>query len=143
MGLDMYLEKEYYVGGDGINVDVGGGKIINAKKLIEDIGYWRKANYIHHWFIENCADGIDDCKRIYVSEENISELYETVCKVLKSKETELLPPCTGFFFGSDEIDEYYWEGLEHTKDVLENVIKGIEKNEKEKIYPSIYYQASW
>lgn len=30
-------------------------------EIHEEIGYWRKANEIHNWFVEHVQDGIDDC----------------------------------------------------------------------------------
>ena len=30
------------------------------------VGYWRKVNAIHNWFIENLTDGEDNCQPIYV-----------------------------------------------------------------------------
>ena len=30
-------------------------------RIIEQVGYWRKANQIHNWFVENVQDGEDDC----------------------------------------------------------------------------------
>lgn len=52
--------------------------------LIIEIGYWRKANAIHKWFVENVQDGNDDCKDAYVSEEKLQELSKTIDKVLKA-----------------------------------------------------------
>ena len=26
------------------------------------VAYWRKANAIHSWFVENCQDGVDECQ---------------------------------------------------------------------------------
>ena len=30
-------------------------------RITENVAYWRKANHIHNWFVENVQDGIDDC----------------------------------------------------------------------------------
>ena len=35
------------------------------------IGYWRKANAIHGWFVRECQEGIDECQ------EGIDECQET------------------------------------------------------------------
>ena len=32
------------------------------KMIIERVGYWRKANQIHNWFVNRVQDGIDDCE---------------------------------------------------------------------------------
>lgn len=55
-------------------------------EIVEDMGYWRKANAIHNWIIDNVADGVDDCKEVYFSEEDMKELLDICKKVLaKSK----------------------------------------------------------
>ena len=77
-------------------------------------GYWRKANQIHGWFVENVQNGVDECKKTYVPKEKLIELKE-LCEDLlhtkdKQKAQELLPATSGFFFGStDTNDKYYWE----------------------------------
>ncbi len=49
----------------------------------EEVGYWRKANHIHNWFIRNCAGGDGSLKRseagIVVSREKL-RLLRYVCE---------------------------------------------------------------
>lgn len=66
MGLDMYLYQELQ-GADSVQ-----------------IGYWRKANAIHRWFVENVQDGNDDCGEYEVSADQLRELLELCRKVLES-----------------------------------------------------------
>jgi hypothetical protein len=88
MGLDMYLEKKTYVSisdRNGLKV-TGLTSAIDPSKvkyIIEEAGYWRKANAIHQWFVENVQDGEDDCKEYEVSAEQMEELLDLVKKVLK------------------------------------------------------------
>jgi hypothetical protein len=49
---------------------------------------------------------------------------------------ELLPTEAGFFFGSQEYDEYYYRDLELTKRILEAAIADAEGGD-------YYYQSSW
>jgi hypothetical protein len=51
---------------------------------------------------------------------------------------KLLPTQSGFFFGSTEIDEYYWHDLRRTLDILNKAIELEEEHDC-----SISYQASW
>ena len=116
------------------------------------VGYWRKANAIHSWFLENCAardeldNPIDDCRPIEIPLEKLEELFITCKKVLKdpSLAEELLPTEDGFFFGSIEYDEDYFDAIEDTIDIIEPVIKfirhNIENNDKSW---DVIYQASW
>jgi hypothetical protein len=48
------------------------------------VAYWRKANQIHNWFVENVQDGNDDCKDYYVSRKQLEELRDTCKAVLLS-----------------------------------------------------------
>lgn len=49
----------------------------------EDVGYWRKANQIHNWFVCNVQDGEDDCGCYEVGKEQLEDLLER-CKIVKS-----------------------------------------------------------
>ena len=57
---------------------------------------------------------------------------KTVDEVLKDRNIEkaarILPPVSGFFFGSNQIDDYYWEDLEYTQKSLTDLLN----NEKYK-----------
>ena len=78
MGLDMYLTKETYIGANYEFNEIGGTleltregspipiKLNRVVSISERIGYWRKANQIHNWFVENVQGGEDDCKKYYV-----------------------------------------------------------------------------
>lgn len=158
MGLDMYLRKKIYVGANfehneiagEINITKGGEPFkVNMNKVtyvIEDWGDWRKANAIHQWFVENVQEGKDDCREYYVSEEKLNELLEN-CRKVKANPTlapELLPTQGGFFFGSTDYDEYYWDDIDLTISIIENAIQDREVvNGKEYIRGDIYYSSSW
>lgn len=54
-------------------------------RIIDEVGYWRKANQIHNWFVEHIQDGVDDCNyHREVTEEDLEELRDTCIKVLES-----------------------------------------------------------
>lgn len=145
MGLDMYLERDIYIGGNYAHNNITGvidlyrkGEPINIdlKKvtdITEQVGYWRKANAIHNWFVQNCQDGKDECQRTEVAYEHLLELKALCQKTLNEQNSELLPPVGGFFFGSTEIDQGYWDDL---KDTI-NIIDGCPPD------GYYYYQASW
>jgi hypothetical protein len=96
MGLDMYLSKKTYVkvwnhqkpcNKYKVTVKKGNKNVdsIQADRITyveEEIGYWRKANHIHNWFVQNCQDGVDDCRSAYVSVDQLEELID-LCKKVK------------------------------------------------------------
>lgn len=45
------------------------------------VGYWRKANAIHQWFVDNCQDGIDDCRSVIVEREQLQTL-KSLCETI-------------------------------------------------------------
>jgi hypothetical protein len=164
MGLDMYLTKKTYIGAKyehrgvngNIDITINGSPVnINLNRVSstsEEVGYWRKANQIHRWFVENVQDGEDDCGEYTVSRQDFHNLLETVNLVLNAKGTpeessviaDNLPPTDGFFFGSTEIDEWYWEDLEKTKQTVSDVLAEMDEDSKNPdMWADYYYSSSW
>ena len=120
MGLDMYLTRETYIGAEFSHRQIDGTIFITKEgarvpinfnqisEIIESVAYWRKANAIHKWFVDNVQNGTDDCGKYRVTVEQLKQLVKACKDILKdhSKAGELLPPQGGFFFGSTEIDEW-------------------------------------
>jgi hypothetical protein len=150
MGLDMYLDKRTYVkqwdhidetkqykvevtrGGEPTNIDPK-----KVKYIIEEAGYWRKANAIHKWFVDNCQDGVDDCRDAYVGFNDLQALLD-LCRIViidKSKAEQLLPSTSGFFFGNTEYDEWYYNDITNTIAILEEAL--------EDEHGDFYYSSSW
>ena len=96
MGLDMYLTKRVYVKNwdymsknEKHQITVKGPRAsrVDPKEIsciIMEVGYWRKANQIHNWFVENVQGGVDDCKEYYVECSQLEELLNTCKKVLEN-----------------------------------------------------------
>jgi len=150
MGLDMYLYKKVYVGANyehrnitgKIEIYENGNPIpVPFKKVSEivlQVGYWRKSNAIHRWFVDNVQDGVDECQEAYVSKENMQALLD-VCKKVKADKSlasKLLPAQSGFFFGSTAYDEGYYADIEDTIKILEDALT----NSGDGYF---YYQSSW
>lgn len=123
MGLDMYLQKKTYVKNwdhmqpndkHAVTVKKGGEtrKDIKPERvsyITEEVAYWRKANAIHKWFVDECQGGVDDCRTAYVSRDQLGELVSLCERVLSSVETVPGTLSTG--------TSYYPDGrvVEHTK----------------------------
>jgi hypothetical protein len=151
MGLDMYLEKRtdvrqwnFQKEEDQFEVVVKKGGVtypkINPKNvttIVEEAGYWRKANAIHRWFVENVQDNVDNCGEYFVPLSSLEELLELCEKVKLNPEQadELLPTSSGFFFGGDEYDEWYFDKIDYTIEVLKEAL-----SDKDSSY---YYSSSW
>lgn len=153
MGLDMFLMKETYIGaGYEFNevkgtVDItrqGESIPINFNRIstiTEEVGYWRKANHIHNWFVQNVQGGRDECQKSYVSKEDLEKLLSICKEVLAdhSRAPELLPTTSGFFFGGTDYDEYYFQDVQDTINIIEPLLKELEENSM----GDVYYQSSW
>lgn len=92
--------------------------------------YWRKANAIHAWFDRLEDKELDNCEERSVSLEQLQELLETCERLLRDRddpdskslpEAEL-PTQGGFFFGSEEYGDWYYEQLENTVQQLKPAI---------------------
>lgn len=129
MGLDMFLRGKRFLSRYSNPNDKEVISEINKKfpelsdwqeppiqEIIIEVAYWRKANAIHRWFVENVQDGIDNCGYYYVSREKLEELRELCIKALKGEAAarRALPTESGFFFGSTDYDEWYFKSIEDT-----------------------------
>jgi hypothetical protein len=154
MGLDMYLYKKTFLWTgeyvreekrDTITITQGGNPhpSINPKRIkevVEEVGYWRKANQIHNWFVENVQKGMDDCAEYKVDVEQLRDLLNLCEDVLDdhSKAPQLLPRSSGFFFGSTDYDDYYFEQVQNTYDILMSIMSAEDYDIEE-----YSYRASW
>ena len=152
MGLDQYLTARrflwIYANGEGQDADIGKGirELLpeigdyRPRNISIEVGYWRKANAIHKWFVDNCQDGIDDCREVYVGREDLEKLLGVVNEVLAdiTKANELLPSQGGFFFGSTDYEGGYQRDLKDTKKILEKLLF----NKSLKGW-DFYYRSSW
>jgi hypothetical protein len=166
MGLDMYLNVSERISSHDFNrVDNQVSYTDNPRytNVIEAAGikvkdntassvsvewtaiYWRKSNQIHNWFVTYLADGVDECQRISVGRGDLVILHDRCSTLLDTRSNELamelLPPASGFFFGSIDIDEWYWSDIEETHKQLTELLDEI--TEENKWNYEIEYQASW
>lgn len=154
MGLDMYLSAKKYMSKYFDPADSEKIKSINelfgvegeedgdygAQEVIFRVAYWRKANQIHQWFVDNCQDGTDDCREYWVGRDQLETLLNTCKTVLEFPERaeELLPTQSGFFFGGTDYDEFYQTDLQYTIDRFEKILA-----DPALIKSDFYYQSSW
>ena len=108
--------------------------------LKDNIAYWRKANAIHKWFVKNVQDGEDNCEMYEVEKEQLENLLLDCKRSINDPVVakELLPTCSGFFFGGTDYDEWYTESLKYTIEVATKILETTDF-EKE----VVAYRASW
>ena len=118
MGLDMQLVDQYD----------------------NELMYWRKANAIHNWFIQNCLDGKDknDGKKTLITREKLSELLKVCLKVLyDSKRANVYLPVDGYL--SSMRDTWYFQDIINTINTIGDILDN-DDNEKP---IQVYYTSSW
>lgn len=120
MGLDMYLTGRK----DGVETD---------------LGYWRKANAVHNFFVEVVQNGEDECQEIAVSVSDLHTLMNACRDVLDNpgEAESILPTVGGFFFGSTEYDSGYFDDIRHTIKVVEDALAFANEGGE------VFYQSSW
>lgn len=142
-------------------------------RIMDQVAYWRKANAIHDWFVNNVQDGEDDCQyHDEVTQADLIKLLNTCNTVLKhsklvegkiangyhyndsgekvynyeegkfiedpSVAEELLPTTEGFFFGSTDYDEWYYQDIEYTANKIVEILETTDFETQ-----MIYYRSSW
>ena len=153
MGLDMFLtasvrcsghqhdSKESQATYDSIISALGFTDFIpdGSAYLTVDIqvGYWRKANHIHAWFVDHVQDGEDDCQRYHVTRNQLGELLSLCEQILAGVgDSSLLPTRGGFFFGGTEYDSHYRQDLQITADIIKRCLRMPD-------HVLFFYRASW
>lgn len=136
MGLDMYLIRRRKKSSEN-----------------EDIMYWRKANAIHRWFVQNVQGGVDDQKYYKVKKKQLNELKDKCAYIINNTSygpsyedevtnvdvcKETLPTEDGFFFGRIDYNGYYLSHIKYTYDNLEQILKETNFRDYE-----IYYGSWW
>ena len=64
-------------------------------RIFQNCAYWRKANAIHSWFVQNVQDGVDNCETYQVTREQLEELVKACQTVLAKVQTENAQVCVG------------------------------------------------
>ena len=140
MGLDQYLHANKFAsGGSWANEEskklfASIMELANVNEFVDDqfptasikvkVAYWRKANAVHSWFVENCQNGQDDCQTVYVGRQQLEELRDVCRTVLAdpSLASQLLPTADGFFFGGTDYDDWYLDNLRYTEATINKLL---------------------
>lgn len=142
MGLDMYLNAKRGIYEFRNDPEASWSGLPEDRKIDSisvEAAYWRKANHIHNWFVQNVQGGVDECQSSYVERDKLAELV-AICEQVRAdhaKAAELLPTVGGFFFGSTDYDQGYFDDVD---DTIEQLTKAL--NDFDDTW-SFYYQSSW
>ena len=106
----------------------------------------RKHANLHGFIVKAFAEGVDECQRIHLDEEDLHNIIVALENDSLYEDGEV----TGFFFGRSyfpgEKDEYgsYEEQKARDIDLFTKARNWLMSNySKKDEYRSVYYQASW
>ena len=126
MGLDQWINVKYT---DELGIE-------DEREF-----YYRKVNFLRQWFIDKgmAPSSNNDIYRITIVDiQALKDDCETVLEN-PSQAEDILPTTEGFFFGSTEYDEYYFDDV---KEVLENANEIIRLYDEYDVF-DIFYIDWW
>ena len=97
--------------------------------------YFRKVNFIYKYFQYKLED-----EQCFIEKEDLLDIIERCEKVLAddTQAEELLPTQCGFFFGSTDYDDYYFDNVADCKKQMEHLLEDFDDNTD-----IIYVVMSW
>lgn len=93
----------------------------------QELGYWRKHPNLHGFIVNTFANGVDDCRKIYLDKKQVTVIMESV-------KNSGIARNSGFLFGRSFGDETDDDLIK-----LKEAILWLDSNPDRKVY----YQASW
>lgn len=123
MGLDIYFYSKD-----------------KAKDCFEEktkVGYFRKFNALFSW-IHRHVEAIENCEYILVSKDHFTQLQSTLNELNTANCSIHFPTQFGFFFGSTEYDEWYWQDISELKIFVDKILSEFDFDQEE-----IYFWAWW
>ena len=64
---------------------------------------------------------MDDCGTYDVSYSELLVLRGVCQEALDNNDASILPPKSGFFFGSTDVDKWYWEDIKNTISIIDSI----------------------
>lgn len=98
MGLDMYINRKVrgYRKDDGtVSTSMEDYKsdefgVGNCQTTETEVAYWRKANAIHQWFVDNVQDGRDECQESDIDIDTLKKLRNICLEVFRRMKGQVL-----------------------------------------------------
>lgn len=89
-----------------------------------EIGYFMKVNFLIPFFESQLGCEIENLRKVKIDKEDAEELLRRCSAVLDdhSRAKELLPTLEGFFFGSTDYDDYYFEDVKSVREYVKDTL---------------------
>ena len=91
-----------------------------------EVAYFRKVNFLIPFFGYE-----ENCSNIEIDKYQVEDLIEACKEVLANhdKASFLLPTQAGFFFGSTDYDDWYFDDVQNVKEKFEEVLADFDMDE--------------
>lgn len=106
--------------------------------IFHEVAYWRKFNALHQWFVTNVQLGVDDCRLYEIDRDDLRDSLATLTVANEMNDSSVLPTAQGFFWGSTEADDYYWNAVKSSIKTISNLIYVTDWDSER-----LFYQSSW
>ena len=115
------------------SIDERNSKLINEledeKEKInpwDEVAYFRKVNFLIPFFGYE-----ENCSNIEIDKYQVEDLIEACNEVLANhdKASFLLPTQEGFFFGSTDYDDWYFDDVQNVKEKFEEILADFDRDE--------------
>jgi hypothetical protein len=103
-----------------------------------EVGYFRKFNALHNWFVNNVQEGVDDCGYYVVPKEKLEQFLQILQALTPKNCDKLLPTSAGFFFGNTEYGDAYWSDVRSAIEQCSAILKNINFDTA-----NLYHHSSW
>lgn len=92
----------------------------------KEVAYFRKVNFLIPFFGYE-----ENCSNIEIDKYQVEDLIEACKEVLANhdKASFLLPTQTGFFFGSTDYDDWYFDDVQNAKEKFEEILADFDRDE--------------
>lgn len=142
MGLDINFKA---IKGDQVSIEERKKTILPYKDERErkDLAYFRKVNFLVQFVkdLKNVDADEINCQDVIMKRSDIEELLDA-CEQVKednSLASQLLPTCGGFFFGSVDYDEYYFQDVEDVLKRCKEILEYMDKNPSDVVVFHIWF----
>ena len=115
------------------SIDERNSKLINELEDEEEkinpwneVAYFRKVNFLIPFFGYE-----ENCSNIEIDKYQVEDLIEACKEVLANhdKASFLLPTQAGFFFGSTDYDDWYFDDVQNVKEKFEEILADFDRDE--------------
>jgi len=114
VGLDLYIYTQSKPGAK-----------LGEQLPREEVAYFRKFNALLKW-VDTHVKKVENLKDVILGKDDLQNLLNTLDALNEKNSHELFPTAQGFFFGSLEYDEWYWQDVGELKTIIQKLLEEVD-----------------